>query len=61
MANKEINYDALKYNIDDMINLLEYDAMRSAGKAKMNAQTLYYLHQLKGIYAKQKQTPKKED
>ena len=61
MANKEIDYPRFKDNIDEMINLLEYDGMRSPGKTKMNAQTLCYLHELKGIYSKKKQTPKKED
>ena len=37
----------LQEHIETMINLLEYDAMRSPGKAKMNSQhlhSLYFLH-----------------
>ena len=34
MANREIDYDKLLENINDMINILEYDSSRSGGKAK---------------------------
>ena len=34
MAIKPIDYDALRANVDEMINLMEYDSMRSAGKCK---------------------------
>ena len=46
-----------------MINTLEYDSMRSAGKTKMNAQTLVNLHTLIDIYNKQnsKAIPKKKE
>jgi len=35
-----------------MINTLEYDSMRSAGKCKLNADTLINLHNLKEKYLK---------
>ena len=35
-----------------MIDTLEYDSMRSAGKAKLNAEVLYYMHQIKDRYSK---------
>jgi hypothetical protein len=57
---KEINYQALVDNCDSMINTLEYDAMRSAGKAKLNSDTLMNLHSLKERYLKNIPTPKKE-
>jgi len=47
---KEINYEDLIKNIDQMINLLEYDSMRSAGKAKLNSQHLHSLYFLKEKY-----------
>lgn len=47
---KEINYNLLMDNIDSMINLLEFDAMRSSGKAKMNSQHLHSLYYLKEKY-----------
>ena len=49
---KEIDYARLIENIDTMINTCEYDSMRSAGKAKMNADVLYHLHSLKDRYSK---------
>ena len=49
---KEINYTQIIGNIDTMINALEYDSMRSAGKAKINASTLLELYELKAIYNK---------
>ena len=49
---KEIDYDVLMDNLDQMINLLEYDAMRSPGKAKMNSQHLHSLYFLKETYMK---------
>ena len=44
-----------------MINLLEYDAMRSSGKAKLNSQHLHSLYELKDRYEtkmKSKPSPK---
>ena len=37
---REINTDQLINNYNEMINLLEYDSMRSAGKAKINCETV---------------------
>ena len=48
----DIDYIMLEKNIDTMINLLEYDSMRSAGKAKLNSQHLHSLYELKAIYVK---------
>ena len=50
MASKVVDYDKLLINIKDMINLLEYDAMRGSGKAKLNAATLVDLYSLKDRY-----------
>jgi len=56
-----IDYKVLLENVDKMINLLEYDAMRSAGKTKLNSQHLESLYVLKDRYSKMvKQSPKKE-
>jgi len=55
-----IDYKVLLENVDKMINLLEYDAMRSAGKTKLNSQHLESLYVLKDRYSKMvKQSPKK--
>ena len=48
----KIDYAKLAENVDMMINLLEYDAMRSSGKAKMNSQHLESLYVLQDRYAK---------
>lgn len=56
---KEIDYDALCKNIDEMVNLMEYDGMRSPGKIKINAQTLSYLLVLKKHYAELAKPAKK--
>ena len=64
---KLIDYDALFANINSMINLLEYDSMRSSGKAKLNSQHLHSLYFLKDKYeakvrkAPAKKTESKED
>ena len=55
---RDIEYDKVKENVDEMINTLEFDAMRSPGKVKQNCDTLVYLYQLKDIYTKSKRTPK---
>ena len=54
---KEISYDALVENIDSMINLLEFDAMRSSGKAKLNSQHLHSLYYLKEKYEDKMKKP----
>jgi hypothetical protein len=48
----EINYEQLIANYDQMINTLEYDSMRSGGKAKLNADTLHYMYSMKSVYEK---------
>ena len=60
---REINYKKIIDNIDEMTNTMEYDAMRSAGKMKINADTLMHLHSLKDIYTKKlpTKTPKKKE
>ena len=48
----DIDYKILEENLDKMINLLEYDSMRSPGKAKLNSQHLQSLYDLKDRYSK---------
>jgi len=62
MDSRSIDYETLLENVVGMIGLLEYDSMRSAGKAKINAQTLYYLYELLNKYNTNSKmaTPKKE-
>jgi hypothetical protein len=59
-----IDIEALLKNYKEMINTLEYDSMRSAGKAKINAQTLMDMHALVERYEQklnsQRSAPKKE-
>ena len=55
---REIDYVKVMENIDDMINTLEFDAMRSPGKVKQNCDTLVYLYNLKDRYNKLKRIPK---
>ena len=57
MMKKEISYDELMGNIDSMINLLEFDAMRSAGKMKLNSQHLHSLYYLKELYTDKVKKP----
>ena len=49
---KKIDYTALLKNIEEMINVHEYDGMRSAGKIRVNAPTIVELYQLKERYEK---------
>jgi hypothetical protein len=56
----EINYNQLIQNYDQMINTLEYDSMRSGGKAKLNAETLFHLYTMKEKY-QAKITPAKKE
>lgn len=49
-TNRVVDYEKLLKNVDEMINLLEFDAMRSSGKAKLNSQHLHSLYYLKQIY-----------
>ena len=46
----DINYEDLKENLNKMINLLEYDGMRSPGKMKLNSQHLHSLYFLLDRY-----------
>ena len=50
----EIDTNKLLENVVKMINLLEYDSMRSSGKAKMNSQHLHSLYFLKEKYESMK-------
>ena len=52
MTVRKINYEELVKNYDTMIETLEYDSMRSAGKAKLNAEVLISLHDLRDRYLK---------
>ena len=60
---REIDYIALLKNIEEMINLLEFDSTRSSGKTKLNSQHLHSLYFLKEKYEGMipKKTVKKED
>jgi len=58
---RDIDYKKLSENLDTMINLLEYDAMRSPGKAKVNADTLVKLFTLKDRYAEAIKPPVPQD
>ena len=58
MANRNIDYTKLLKNVDEMIGLLEYDSMRSAGKCKMNSQHLHSLYFLKEKYESSMTAPK---
>ena len=59
-----IDYEAIVKNLDDMVNTLEYDSMRSPGKMKVNAPVLKDMLELRDRYAAKltakKPTPKKE-
>jgi len=56
MTVRKINHEELVKNYDTMIETLEYDSMRSAGKAKLNAEVLVSLHNLRDRYAKEIKT-----
>ena len=47
---REIDYNTLLDNVEQMIGLLEYDSMRSAGKCKLNGVDLNNLYSLKDRY-----------
>ena len=50
---KDIDYDLVVQQLEQMINVLEYDSMRSAGKAKLNSQHLHSMYWLlQNVYAK---------
>ena len=50
MKMRNVDYNQILLNVKDMISLLEYDSMRSAGKTKVNANTLVSLYSLKDRY-----------
>ena len=52
MTTRIIDYPQLVKNYDNMIETLEYDSMRSAGKCKLNSDTLINLHTLREKYLK---------
>lgn len=47
---RKIDHQKIIDNIDHMVNTLEYDSLRSPGKAKLNADTLVNLLTLKEKY-----------
>ena len=60
---KDIDYVVLYDRVEEMINLLEYDSMRSAGKAKLNSQHLHAMYDLLDRYSKKlpKKAPAKKE
>lgn len=60
---KEINYEEIIKNLEQMINILEFDSMRSAGKAKLNSQHLHSMYWLIDNVFKKKMnnTPTKKE
>jgi hypothetical protein len=56
----EINYEQLITHYNQLINTLEYDSMRSGGKAKLNADTLNKLYVMKAMYEKKIKPAEKE-
>jgi hypothetical protein len=62
---REVNKTEVLFNVETMINTLEYDSMRSPGKTKVNAGLLVNLYTLKDIYTKElknsKPTPIKKE
>jgi len=59
----QIDYQKIINNFETVINTLEYDSMRSGGKAKLNVQNLHYLYEMRNRYVemiKPKTKPNKE-
>ena len=52
MTIREIDYNTLIINVNEMINTLEYDLSRSGGKTKLNCDKIYYLYDMKDRYSK---------
>jgi hypothetical protein len=50
MTKRNIDYDLIINNLQEMINALEYDSMRSSGKAKVNSPQLETLYNMKDRY-----------
>ena len=59
--NHTVEYDKLLDNVVKMINLLEYDSMRSSGKMKLNSQHLHSLYYLKEKYEAMINKPAKKE
>ena len=53
----EIDYELLLKNVNSMINLLEFDSMRSSGKAKLNSQHLHSMYFLQEKYESKVKKP----
>ena len=47
---RKVDYNALLENVNAMIATLEFDSSRSAGKTKVNSNTLVDLYSLKDRY-----------
>ena len=58
---RTIDYKELLKNVEEMIGLLEFDSMRSAGKCKLNAVDLSGLYQLKDRYEAMIKSAKTQD
>ena len=43
---RDIDHEQLVSRLEEMIEVLEYDSMRSAGKAKLNSQHLHSMYWL---------------
>ena len=58
-----IDHKVLLENIEKMILIMEFDGMRSPGKAKMNAANLVDMYKLKDIYTSivNKKAPTKKE
>ena len=61
MTTRIIDYAALVKNYDNMIETLEYDSMRSGGKAKLNADALANMLALRDRYAAKLKAPIKKE
>ena len=55
---RDVDYTQLHQHVVDMINVLEYDSMRSPGKTKANAATLSHLYDLKDRYEAMNKKPR---
>ena len=53
-----IDYTKIIDNLETMINTLEYDSMRSPGKAKLNAEVTLAMYNLLDVYHKKVAPPK---
>jgi len=62
---RQIDYNKLVENCEDIINTLEHDSMRSSGKMKMNSDQILALYRILPMYKekvdKVKPTPKKKE